>query len=244
MPIVYRGMLLAAGGVGPQVGDNTGNQLGVRDTDVHTYIQGMVPWVDPDYNAAPQGVSVAPGSPCNLPSHRRPPGPPWNGTGNRNLIVWELNTNTLVPANIAYAADPGNVNHGLITPGIAMTLAQYRTFVHGTAGNWQQAAAPVPACPAAAAAIDDAESESLVNGPDDLVELIDAAAGGADPSVLLERLQAANAQGVGASSIVSWLEAGVRRAEAAGDDDGAETLRTLLDRITGFSGPHARIELE
>ena len=43
--------------------------------------------------------------------------------------------------------------------------------------------------------------------------------------------------------LIAGIESEVARAEAAGNDDGAERLRGVLDRLTGWCAPSSRIEL-
>ncbi|WP_034610787.1 hypothetical protein [Cellulomonas sp. URHD0024] len=231
---------------GPLVQDDNANALGVRVTppsaaaDVVTYLQGGVPWVSPlDPAGDPQGISVAAGSGCNLPSHRRPRGAPWNGTGAVGLQMWQLDTAVLVPAQLQAvpAPVPGQPQHEVISPAQLMSLALYRGYIAATAPSWQLSPAPVPACAAAA---------DLTRGaPVDahLVGLLTGVAGGEDPTELVAALRAANEQGTSAAELVAGIEASVQRLEEGGDDDGAEVLRGVLDRITGYCAPADRIVL-
>lgn len=247
MPTVYRGMFADASGQHPGVGNNSGNLLGIRtgvNADVRTELENGVPWVRPTYQGQPQGLSVNANDPCGLPAHRRPPGPPWNGTGSANLRIWSLNTTVLVPVQLGYVGAPvdGQPDHGLVNPGDFMPLAQYQGYIQGTQNSWALVAAPASPCPAAGD-IEPEEESAPMSRAKDLAEGIDATAAGDDPDALVERVKSANEAGTSAIAIVAALEAGVARAESAGQEEGAEALRGLLDRITGFCSPHARIEL-
>ncbi|WP_438816909.1 hypothetical protein [Umezawaea beigongshangensis] len=234
MTLLYRGILPNAAGDGPLTGDDSGDKLGVRDADVTTYDEQGAPWVSPTNAGKPQGMSVSPDSGCNLPRWRRPAGQPWNGT-NKKVLVWQLDSDDLVPAQLSYVADPGNTGHGFISPGVAMSLSDYRDLVHATAALWTTVDAPPQPCPS---------TGGTVSANDERAARIDAVAAGAAVDRLVEELLAANAAGLSGDAVVAELEAGVDRAEDAGQEDGAEVLRTLLDRVTGFCGPHARIDLE
>ena len=233
MPIVFRGILLDAASGMPVIGNANGDQLGVRPADVTTYLNNGVPWVAPTNAGAPQGASVAPGNGCNLPRHRRPSNTTWNGTNNKAALrVWQVNT-ALFPVNeLAYAADPHNPAHGFISPAGMMPLADFQGYVQSTANLWTVVAPPVPACANMAGAGVDGEERAA---------LIDATASGGDVESLVAELRAANAAGTSRSDLIAELTSGVERAT---DDDAAEVLRDVLDRVTGFCGPHARIDLE
>lgn len=69
---------------------------------------------------------------------------------------------------------------------------------------------------------------------------MDATAPGGDVESLVAELRSANAAGTERAALIAELLAGVERAE---DDDEAEVLRTVRDRVTGFCTPHARIDL-
>jgi hypothetical protein len=242
MVIIYRGM--RADPVTPNqplAENNNGNALGVRSqgagADVVTYQANQQEWVDPQHNGSPQGISVAVGSGCNLPPHRRPKGAPWNGTGANGLIVWELDTTNLVPAQLAEHADPlpGQPSHYVVAPAVLMSLAMYQGYVTGTAAHWVQSPPPVPAC-----AVPAFEGEAV---EPHLTHLAVRVAGGGEPGELIDAIVAANRAGTGRAEIVAGIEAEVARAEAAGDDAGAEHLRGVLDRITGWCAPSLRVEL-
>lgn len=246
MPLVYRGMRPNVANNGPLVAENNANALGVRVTppaavaDVETYLQGEVPWVSPlDGTGQPQGISVALLSGCNLPSHRRPQGPPWNGTGAAGLQMWQLDSATLVPdqLQVVPAPLPGQPQHAVISPAQLMPLATYRGYIAATAPSWQLAPNPVPACLPGADLVGGATVEPH------LVRLLGGVAGGDDPAELVAALRAANELGTSATELVAGVEASVQELEQGGDEDGAEMLRSVLDRLTGYCAPADRIEL-
>lgn len=243
MVIINRGMKVDSAHVDqPLVENGNGNALGVRSTgtnpDVVTYQQNTQAWVAPEHLGEPQGISVAVGSGCNLPKHRRPKGAPWNGTGAAGLRVWQLDSATLTPAQLAAVAapiPPDQPHHYVVAPGEAMSLAQYEGYVAGTMGDWTFAPDPDPACVAAV-------FEGAAVEPH-LVRLAGGVAGGDDPAELVDAIVAANRAGTGRDALIAGVEAEVDRAETAGDDDGAERLRGVLDRLTGWCAPSLRIEL-
>ncbi|KGM13462.1 hypothetical protein N869_13775 [Cellulomonas bogoriensis 69B4 = DSM 16987] len=236
----------AAPGPGPLAQDNNANALGVRvnsppaPSDVETYMQNEVPWVNPlTGDGSPQGVSVATGSGCNLPTHRRPKGAPWNGTGANGLLMWELDDTVLVPAQLRVVAAPlpEQPEHAVISPAVAMSLHQYRQYIASTQLHWEQSAEPVPHCAPGAVL----EGGRAVHAHVDA--LVAAVAGGDDPGELIEALRAQNAAGTSAPQIVAHLEAAAVQADSQGNDDGAEALRGVLDRISGYCAPAHRIVL-
>jgi hypothetical protein len=246
MPYVYRGMKPNSTNTGPLVEDDNANALGVRVTppsqvaDVVTYLQGEVPWVSPvDPDGNPQGISVALGSGCNLPPHRRPKGAPWNGTGAAGLQMWRLDTGVLVPNQLQSVPAPvqGQPEHAVISPAQMMPLATYRGYIAATAASWQPAPAPDPACGTTTDLIRGATVEPHLS------RLLTGVAGGDDPAELVSALRAANEQGTSATELVAGVEASVQELEQVGDEDGAEVLRSVLDRLTGYCAPADRIEL-
>jgi hypothetical protein len=243
MVIVYRGMKPDPDhGDQPMAADGNGNALGVRSTganpDVVTYEQNRQDWVAPQHQGEPQGISVAVGSGCNLPRHRRPKGAPWNGTGAAGLLVWQLDSATLTPSQLAAVAAPilpDQPDHYVVSPGQDMPLASYQGYVKGTVGHWTLAPDPDPAC--AIASLEGAAVEPH------LVQLAAGVAAGDDPAELVGAIVGAKRAGAGREDLIVGIESEVARAEAAGDDDGAERLRGVLDRLTGWCAPSSRIEL-
>ena len=240
--IVYRGMFIDAGH--PQTGNDSGNKLGVRDVDVVTYEANEEPWVRPLNDGAPQGVSVSFGSPCNLPTHRRPPGPPWNGNGSVNLHIWSIDTVIFTQDQLQYIEDPNPLmpNHGFIAPGEAMPLATYRGYVIGTANDWAAVPDPDPACPPLVVGKD----QMTIKAATELaLEVERHASNRAKNTAALEQLmRKANAAGLDKKQILHLLTSAATRAEKIGHDASAERLRTLCDRIVGFCGKHAIIPLK
>ncbi|PFG33351.1 hypothetical protein [Sanguibacter antarcticus] len=244
MPVVYRGMLPDVPPLAPLHEENNANALGVRVNppsmapDVESYLENEEPWVNPvDQNGDPQGISVATGSGCNLPVHRRPRDAPWNGSGRVGLLMWELDTMRLVPAHLALmpAPLPDQPHHAVIGPAVAMSLATYRGYIAATANDWAISPDPAVACAAA------------LGGPVMMQTHLDrlsvAVATGADPADLVKALIEANASGLSAAEIVAGVQAQVLSAEHQGNSDGAESLREILDRVHGYCAPAYRIPL-
>jgi len=81
------------------------------------------------------GMSVSPGSPRNLPSHRRPP--EWGGTGKDP--VWEIGSEEL-PSELTYRADPDDPDrHGFVEPTMRMHFDAYEQSLEGTQILWEVA---------------------------------------------------------------------------------------------------------
>jgi hypothetical protein len=240
MALVYRGMRPDAAGTGPLVANENGNALGVRAADIQTYLSGGVPWLNPvNSGGTAQGVSVATGSGCNLPSHRRPPGAPWNGTGTAALRMWQLDDATLVPDQLANRAapNPAHPDHAVIAPGQAMPVSTYTGYIAGTAAHWAQAPAPAVACAAALV-----PGRSTVEPQ--LDRLVTAVAGGAEHAALIDALVVANRSGTPGEQLIADLDARAQQLDQDGDEDGAEAIRVVLDRLTGFCAPDQRVELD
>ncbi|MGW4947749.1 DNRLRE domain-containing protein [Actinoplanes sp. NPDC004185] len=122
---IYRGMTKDADGA-PKVGD-TARTLGARKgTDIKADAQGMV-------HPKTGGMSVSPGSPRNLPSHRRPS--EWGGNGKDP--AWQMDSGGL-PDGLSYRSDPANPSgHGFIEPSRPMPFEQYQSLIGGTRGLWR-----------------------------------------------------------------------------------------------------------
>ncbi|HUQ56252.1 hypothetical protein [Lentzea sp.] len=164
--------------------------------------------------------------PAGTPAARR------NGTNTKPALrVWQLDTTTLVPNELQYVADPVDLAHGSLSPAGQMPLQDHRGYVRSTANLWTIAPAPAQACVNVGGAPVNVEERAA---------LVDATASGGDVEKLVAELKSANTAGTGRAALIAGLTAGVDRAE---DDDAAEVLRTVLDRVTGFCGPHARIDL-
>jgi RHS repeat-associated protein len=116
---------MKAGPSGPEVGP-TARTLGARPgTDIP--VQGGM--VQPQTG----GMSVSPGGPHNLPSHRRPP--EFGGTGKDP--VWCINGCDL-PEGLTYRPDPHNpTGHGFIEPSRAMNYSEYEQLLESTQNLWK-----------------------------------------------------------------------------------------------------------
>ncbi len=233
MPLVFRGILLDNATGMPVTGDDNGNQLGVRSVDVVTFLDNGTPWVAPTNAGAAQGTSVSPTNGCNLPQHRRPRGTTWNGNNPKaGLEVWQFDSTLLVPDELTYVPDPRQLTHGFISPARRMPLEKYQDYVHSTSSMWAIVPPPAQACTnTVGAGVDRGERAALV----------DATASGGDVETLVAELRSANSAGTSRTDLIAELTAGVDR---AANDDAAEVLLGVLDRVTGFCGPHARIDLE
>jgi hypothetical protein len=79
------------------------------------------------------GMSVAPGSPANLPAHRRPPA--HGGTGKDP--VWEIEVMDLGD-ELVYREDPLMPGvHGFIEPARRMMLEEYESALLATRRAWR-----------------------------------------------------------------------------------------------------------
>lgn len=255
MTTVYRGMWSVPNvdPIRPLVLAENANTLGVRSTgaaDVETFLQGQVKWVRPRGGGGSggwQGMSVSK-APCNLPKHRRPKGAPWNGSGSDNggknpMQMFQLDTDSLVPAQLVYHDDPVPTDdqHGLISPAQDMTLDNYQSYLAATVNHWS--VAPAPDNPCSTTLLSGREDGSM-DMPAHLGPLLDQVSTGVDPTELVTALVEANEQGASAATLTSGIEAAVARAEEAGNEEGAEALREILDRITGYCAPAFRITLQ
>ncbi|WP_120501521.1 hypothetical protein [Roseovarius sp. EL26] len=239
-PIVYRGM--EANGAGqPVTGDALGRQLGIRNADVDTYMANEVEWLNPLNNAGvPQGLSVATVSPCNLPSFRRPFGPPWGGTSHvAGMTVFQIDTAQLDPQLVLRAAPlPGQPNHAIIGPNAAMTLANFRALIHATQAQWATTAAPNPPCAPPPPAPSSNEVTKMNNPIHDFTNAL-AQMGGTQPTPEVElegHIHAVNAAGHSQAQIMTLMDAVAGALEAADLADKADPIRTLQERIYG-AGP-------
>jgi hypothetical protein len=77
------------------------------------------------------GMSVAPGSPYNLPRHRKPP----QLGGFAKDSVWELDEADLGP-DLRFVAD--SPSHGTIQPIGEMTIDEYQAALARTATKWRR----------------------------------------------------------------------------------------------------------
>jgi len=126
-PSLYRSMRAADIGLMPAVGP-TGRTLGARvPLDIPVDADGMV-------SPGTGGMSVAPFSPANLPSHRRPSSLPG---GTSKDPVWSILV-TQLGVDLSYRPDPDNLlGHGFVEPSHRMSYAQYEGELESTQGRWQ-----------------------------------------------------------------------------------------------------------
>jgi hypothetical protein len=105
----------------------TARTLGVRpDIDIPVDGRGFV---EPGFG----GMSVSPGSPLNLPAHRRPS--EHGGTGKDP--VWELAEDVL-PGSLVYRSDDDMPDtHGFVEPASEMTLEDYELALAETRDLWR-----------------------------------------------------------------------------------------------------------
>ncbi|WP_298134975.1 hypothetical protein [Micropruina sp.] len=263
MAYVYRGMwsVLNSDPTTPLVEAQNANALGVRagtdpnqkpPPDVITFSEAEQAWVGPRSPQPAdkiQGMSVSK-TPCNLPPHRRPKGAPWNGTNGGNggknpSVMFRLNTDSL-PPSLAYHADPvadgpfKDPDHGVISAARVMTETDYENALAGTVALWEKA--PNPATPCTVSTQVSAQEGSMEVDAQ-LGSLLQQVAAGTHPQTLISALVEANEGGVSGATLVASIERAVDTAEEAGNADGAEALRGVLDRIYGYCAASARITL-
>jgi hypothetical protein len=111
----------------PEVGP-TGRTLGARPgTDIKPDKSGMV---KPETG----GMSASPGSPYNLPEHRRPP--KFGGTGKDPVFC--IGKCDLGP-DLRFRPDPKNpTGHGFIEPARPMSIDEYQRALEATRGLWKE----------------------------------------------------------------------------------------------------------
>lgn len=111
---------------GPVVGESA-RRLGARyGIDIEVDEGSLV-------QPASGGMSVSPGSPENLPRHRRPP--EWGGTGLDR--VWGISSDELDP-RLLYRPDPAQPDsHGFIEPRSPMTFEEYQAALAETRSEWR-----------------------------------------------------------------------------------------------------------
>jgi hypothetical protein len=125
--VVYRSMKPGPGGL-PLPGPSA-RELGVRPgKDIPVRPTGLV---SPETG----GMSVSPGSPTNLPLHRRPPA--FGGTGKDP--VFAIDADDLGAHGLHYRPDPENpVRHGFVEPSREMSLEEYQGAIRSTAASWRR----------------------------------------------------------------------------------------------------------
>jgi len=125
--LLFRGMQQDPDGF-PVVGESARRLGARREIDIEV---GEDDRVQPTSG----GMSVSPGSPTNLPRHRRPP--EWGGTGLDP--VWEISSPQLGPS-LVYRPDPAQPEtHGFIEPQRSMTFAEYQNALAETRHHWRRA---------------------------------------------------------------------------------------------------------
>ena len=233
---LFRGMRLIPNSVPPQPVQGTAfANTEVRPQDVVTYKQNEQDWLNPQQpNGTPQGLSVSIGEGCNLPANNRPKSPStWNGAASSTMEVWTVDSAAL-GAELQYLLAVPPPNHGVIAPIEAMPLAQYQTAL--TTVAWVRVPPPDPAdaCPGAGVV------------PHDQLESDVLAVLGAPPvdtAALESAILAANQSGVSRSEILATLTTIGSRLDDAGDEETSNHVWDLYDRIVGFCGPHACLNL-
>jgi RHS repeat-associated protein len=120
---LYRGMKSDGKGV-PELGASKRTLGAMPDVDIPV-VSGYV-------SPGTGGLSVSPGSPYNLPSHRRPP--EFGGTGKDP--VWGIRPCDL-GLDLSYRPDPFNPSkHGFIEPSRPMKFNEYQDALGATRWLW------------------------------------------------------------------------------------------------------------
>ena len=119
---IYRSMTEGSDGL-PKTGP-TARQLGVRPHD-------DIPVTGGNVSPMTGGMSVAPDTPGNLPSHRRPPS--LGGTGKDP--VWEFDLNNLGDG-VRFRQD--SQTHGLLEPGSVMSIDEFQKALAELAKYWSK----------------------------------------------------------------------------------------------------------
>lgn len=125
MTVVYRSM--KDDGEGMPLCGPTARTLGVRiEGDVSLNVDGLI-------EPGTGGMSVAVGTPSNLPRHRRPA--VHGGFGPDP--VWKIDVDDL-PESLIYRGDPTCPTvHGFVEPKEAMTLDEYQEAVATSRAFWE-----------------------------------------------------------------------------------------------------------
>jgi len=127
--LFYRAMTPNADGL-PTVG-RTARSLGVRSSDVTV---GRGGWVEPGTG----GMSVAPGSPWNLPHHRRPRSLGRGSTGHDEDRVFEISEGRVVAESLVVRPDGRRPElHAFVEPATRMQLGEYETALAATRPAWK-----------------------------------------------------------------------------------------------------------
>lgn len=233
---LYRGMRLIPNSNPPQPVQGTAfaNTEARVPQDVATYQQNEEPWVRPLEGGNPQGLSVAVGDGCNLPPNNRPKTPStWNGSASSTMEVWTVDS-TALGAQLQYLLAEPPPNHGVIAPVAAMPLAQYQTALSAVAWVRVPPPAAANACPGA----DVVPHDQLES---DVLAILGASP--VDTAALESAILAANQSGVSRAEILATLTTVGSRLDDAGDEETSNHVWDMYDRITGFCGPHACLNL-
>jgi hypothetical protein len=127
--VLYRGMKEAEDGL--PVLRNSSSGLGVRPSDITVDADGFVA----PSASNPQGMSVSPGNPENLPPSMRPP--EFGGTG-RNVAVWSIQKCDL-GTDLTYFSDlESPTTHGFVAPSYRMSYESYLTAVQELRSLWEK----------------------------------------------------------------------------------------------------------
>lgn len=127
--LFYRAMTPDGDGL-PTVG-RTARLLGVRSSDVTA---------GPDGSIAPGtgGMSVAPGSPWNLPPHRRPRRLGRGSTGHDEDRVFEVAQEQVEAVSLVVRPDARRPNlHAFAEPASRMQLGDYESALAATRPAWK-----------------------------------------------------------------------------------------------------------
>ena len=246
MPLVYRGMLPAVGVPGPLVADNNANALGLHvqppsnapDAVTHAGRSALGQAVD--NNDDPQGISVALNRAATC-LHTADP----KGTRGTAPVATGCSCGSSKPP---LSSQPNwrrwqrRCPASRITPSSALPKKTCRSRpIVATSpprrpiGTWR----PRPPSPASRPL----ESKEPRLEPH-LEQLADSVDVDTEPTDLITALVNGNRRGISAQTLVAGLEAAAQRADDARNDDRAEALRDLLDRITGYCAHSARIQLD
>ena len=126
---LYRGMTDDGGK--PQIGDSARN-LGVRQQEITVEQRDGKDFI---IAKDTEGMSTAPGTPRNLPQHRR--NKDWGGTGKDP--VWEIDDSKVTGALKAFQDKP---THVTVAASHDMPLEDFKAALSSTQNNWKKALPP------------------------------------------------------------------------------------------------------
>jgi hypothetical protein len=85
-------------------------------------------------------MSVAPGSPWNVPNHRRPRGMGRGSTGHNEDYVYGIEDAPVRAEGLAVRPDTKRpLVHALVEPAVRMQLGDYETALTATRDSWKTA---------------------------------------------------------------------------------------------------------